>query len=124
MTESDKIELIDLDEEDYDTVLASDIDFEGTVTFKKPLMIKGIVQGAIQSSSDLTVSEGAKVMATIDADRVIIRGDVIGNITALTSVHVCTSGRLTGDIAAPEVILDKGCFFTGVCTMTRSAAAE
>ena len=115
MTETDKIPLIDLDEEDYDTVLASDIIFDGMIKFEKPFMIKGTVQGTIQSSSDLMISEYAKVKAKINADRVIIKGEVIGNVTATTSVHVFSTGKLT----APEVVLDSGCFFSGICTMTR-----
>ena len=82
-------------------------------------MIKGTVQGSIQSSSDLMISEHAKVKATIAADRVIIKGEVVGNVTATTSVHVFSSGKLTGDVTAPEVTLDSGCFFSGICTMTR-----
>ncbi|MGP1594800.1 MAG: bactofilin family protein [Treponema sp.] len=119
MSVSDKIELIDLDEEDYDTVLASDIIFNGTIKFEKPFMIKGSVQGVLQSSSDLMIAEHAQVKAKIYADRVVVKGEVTGNIAAGTSVHVFPSGKVTGDITAPEVILDSGCFFSGVCTMTR-----
>ena len=35
-------DLLDLDEEDYDTVLAPDIDFEGTIEFAEPFMINRI----------------------------------------------------------------------------------
>ena len=119
MIETDKIELIELDEDDYAKVLASDIVFDGIIKFEKPFMIKGTVQGTIQSSSDLMISEYAKVKAKIDADRVIIKGAVSGDVTAATSVHVFASGKLTGDVTAPEVILDSGCFFSGICTMNR-----
>ena len=104
MTETDKIALIDLDEEDYDTVLAEDIVFDGIIKFEKPFMIKGAVQGTIQSSSDLMISEYAKVKAKINADRVIIKGEVIGNVTATTSVHVFASGKLTGDVFLAESV--------------------
>ncbi len=119
MAETDKVELIDLDEEDYDTVLAPDIVFSGTIHFQKPFMIKGAVDGSIQSVSDLMIGEYAQVKATIEADRVIIKGEVIGNVTAASSVHVFPSGKLTGNITAPEVVLESGCFFSGVCTMVR-----
>ena len=119
MAETDKVELIDLDEEDYDTVLAPDIVFSGTIHFQKPFMIKGAVDVSIQSASDLMIGEYAQVKATIEADRVIIKGEVIGNVTAASSVHVFPSGKLTGNITAPEVVLESGCFFSGVCTMVR-----
>ncbi len=116
---ADNIDLVDLDEEDYDTILASDIVFDGSITFEKPFMIKGIVKGSVQSQSDLMISEQARVHAEVQADRVVIKGEVIGDVTASTSVRVFSSGRLTGNVTAPEVILDSGCFFSGECVMTR-----
>lgn len=117
MAINEKYNLADLDEDDYDTVLEYDIDFVGNVQFSKPLMIKGTVAGKLESDSDLTVEKTAVVRANIFADRVIIKGEVKGNITAKTSVSVYASGKLTGDINAPEVFLEPGCFFSGVCTM-------
>lgn len=117
MATNEKYNLADLDEDDYETVLATDIDFTGTIQFARPLMIKGKVSGKLESASDLTIEESAVVNAAIFADRVIIRGQVSGNVTANTSVTVYASGRLTGDITAPEVVLEPGCFFSGICTM-------
>ncbi|ULQ59468.1 polymer-forming cytoskeletal protein [Brucepastera parasyntrophica] len=112
-------DLLDLDEEDYDTVLAADIDFDGMIEFAEPLMIKGRVSGRIEATSDLMVDTDAVVRADIRADRVVIKGTVMGNVNASRVVHVFSSGKLTGDVTAPEVVLDTGCFFSGVCTMNR-----
>lgn len=120
MAQTDKIDLVDLDEEDYDTVLAPDIFFSGTIQFKKPFMIKGQIEGKIVSDSDLSIEENAVVKADIKADRVIIKGSVTGNVVADTMVHVFSCGKLNGDVTAREVILDSGCFFNGICTMTKN----
>lgn len=119
MVDNKDNDLLDLDEEDYDTVLAPDIRFSGTVEFAEPLMIKGYVSGRIQATSDLMIDLDAVVKADIQASRVVIRGTVEGNVTATSMVHVFSSGRLTGDVTAPEVVLESGCFFSGICTMTR-----
>lgn len=116
----DKIDLTDLDEEDYDTVLAQDIEFSGTIKFKEPFMIRGIVSGKIIAESDIMIDEQAQVHADIHADQVVIKGSVKGDIVADTLVHVFSCGRLEGDVTAPDVILDSGCFFSGICTMTKS----
>lgn len=115
MTHIEKINLIDLDEEDYDTVLAPDICFSGTIRFEKPFMIKGQVDGKIISNSDLAIEKNAIVKADIKADRVAVRGSIEGNVNAETLVHVFSSGKLMGDITSKEVVLDGGCFFSGVC---------
>lgn len=117
MATNDKYNLADLNEGDYDTVLENDIEFSGEIQFSKPLMIKGNVSGKLQSDSDLTIEEDANVRANIYADRIIVKGQVVGNITAHRSVNVYSTGRVTGDITSPEVVLEPGCFFSGVCTM-------
>lgn len=119
MVDNKDNDLLDLDEEDYDTVLASDIDFTGTIEFAEPFMIKGRVTGQIDATSDLLVDLGAQVKADIKATRVIIKGTVEGNVTASAMVHVFSTGKLIGDVSAPEVVLDSGCFFSGICTMNR-----
>ncbi len=119
MVDNKDNDLLDLDEEDYDTVLAPDIDFSGTIEFAEPFMIKGRVSGHIRATSDLLVETGADVRADIQANRVVIKGSVEGNVTATQIVHVFSSGRLIGDVTAPEVVLDSGCFFSGICTMKR-----
>ncbi len=54
-----EVRIKDIDEHEIDTILAEDIDFEGHLTFKKPLMIKGKFKGEIKSTSSLYIGEKA-----------------------------------------------------------------
>lgn len=107
----------DADEEDYDTVVANDINFTGTVRFSKPLMVKGKISGQIDATSDLYVDQGAVVSADIVADRVMVKGVVNGNITGRKLVYVAAVGTVKGDIIAPQVVLEPGSNFSGKCQM-------
>ena len=69
-------DLLDYDESDFNTVMASDITFSGKVRFTKSFMIKGRVSGVIDSDSDLVIAQGAVVKADIKADRILVRGTV------------------------------------------------
>lgn len=111
--------IFDLEEEDYDTVLAPDIEFEGDVILKKPLMIKGIFSGTITSESALSIEEGAKVKANVKTDSLVVKGDLQGNVDAGDVVRIFPSGKLLGDVVSPQVVLDIGCYFTGNCRMTK-----
>ncbi len=119
MAVAEKVNLLDLDEEDYDTVLAEDIYFTGRIDCQRPFMIKGSVDGKLLSTSDVTVEENAVVNADIKADRVVIKGEVHGNVVADTMVHVFACGTLDGDVTAPEVELESGCVFNGICKMAK-----
>ena len=107
-----------LELEDFDTVLSPDIEFSGTLRFDKPLLIQGKVSGEIDASNLLMIAEEAVVEANIKASKVIILGTVKGNVTATDKVDVSITGKLIGNVTAPEITMETGCFFSGRCIMT------
>jgi len=107
-----------LDEEEFDTVLSPDIEFTGNIAFDKPFMIKGHVSGRIETSSDLVIAEGALVEADIRAATLILRGTLTGNVLASKRIELTASGKMTGDISAPEILMETGCQFSGNCAMS------
>ena len=107
-----------LEDDDFDTILSPDIDFSGTLNFEKPFLIRGKVSGEISARGLLVIDDEAVVNADIDASRVIIRGFVKGNVNAAEKVEVTVSGRLEGNVSAPEIFMESGCVFNGRCTMT------
>mgnify|MGYP000020752621 CR=1 FL=1 len=123
-SKSSSVNIFDMEEEDYDTVLAKDIEFEGNVELKKPLMIKGIFSGEIISESALSIEDGAVVKADVKVDSLVIKGSLKGNVVANTVIRLFSTGKLIGDVTAPEVVLDSGCYFTGNCRMTKEISSE
>lgn len=117
MFESKNTDIIDLEDDDFDTILADDIKFRGNIKFTKPFMIRGSVTGTISATSDLVIDTGASVAAEISAYRVLVKGRVEGNIVADKVVHVSASGSVVGDITAEQVILEPGSKFSGRCSM-------
>lgn len=111
-----------LEDEDFDTILSKDIDFSGTLHFEKPFLIRGRLSGNIIAKGLLVVDEGAVVEANITASRVIIRGSVKGDVTASEKVEVTITGKLVGNVSAPEIFMETGCTFNGRCTMTEKIA--
>ena len=114
------VNVFDLEEEDFDTVLEPDINFTGDVELQKPLMIKGIFTGNIDSKSALSIEEGAIVKANVKAESLVVKGLLEGDVVAENVIRIFPSGKLLGDVIAPEVILDSGCYFTGNCKMTKT----
>jgi len=106
------------DDVDFDTILSRDIDFSGTLNFEKPFLIRGRLSGNIVARGLLVVDEEAVVEANINASRVVVRGSVKGDVTASEKVEVALTGKLIGNVTAPEIFMETGCMFNGRCTMT------
>ncbi|MDR1970306.1 MAG: polymer-forming cytoskeletal protein [Treponema sp.] len=107
-----------LEDEDFDTILSPDIEFSGTLTFEKPFLIRGKLSGEIDARGLLVIDEGAVVEADVNASRVVVRGLVKGNVTAAEKVEIAVTGKLLGNVTAPEILMETGCVFNGLCTMT------
>ena len=112
-------DIFNLEDDDFDTILASDISFQGNIKFTKPFMIRGTVSGAIDATNDLVIDTNAVVKAGISANRVLVRGKVDGDIQAQEIVFVTSSGSVNGDITSKQVVLEPGSRFSGKCTMTQ-----
>ena len=107
-----------LEDDDFDTILSPDIDFTGVLNFEKPFLIRGKVSGEINAKGLLVIDEEATVKADIKTSRVIVRGFVKGDVTATEKVDIAVTGRLEGNVTAPEIFMETGCVFNGRCTMT------
>ncbi len=110
-----------IEENEIDTILAEDIDFEGVLSFKKPLMVKGRFKGEIKASSDLYVGEKAEVVARIEADRVSAKGRIQGDIVARSRIELYSTARVDGDLISPDLVVESGCRYNGNCRMSGNA---
>ncbi|MEZ4223909.1 MAG: polymer-forming cytoskeletal protein [Polyangiaceae bacterium] len=92
--------------------------FEGKLLFEGRVRIDGVFRGEIRSDDVLIIGEGADVEAEIDVATVIIKGgSVKGNVRASSAIELYVPARVTGDLHAPEIFMDKGVQFSGNCTM-------
>lgn len=117
MRRSDDFRVRTIDEDDIDTVLAEDIDFDGELSFQHRLLIKGALRGGISADGDLYVSDGASVDATVRAATVSVKGRLNGDVHATRRLELFSSASLTGNIRTPDLIMQSGCSFNGTCKM-------
>lgn len=102
-----------IDESELDTVLAEDIDFEGTIEFSEPLLVKGRVQGEVRSESDLFVAESARIEANVQASRVTVKGRVHGDVSAGERIELFSGASINGNVRTPDLIVQSGSYLTG-----------
>ena len=63
------------------------------------------------------VGEGAVVEAKIEANLISSRGRIKGDIVAKSRVELFSTARVDGDITTPDLVVESGCRFNGLCRM-------
>jgi cytoskeletal protein CcmA (bactofilin family) len=99
-------------------VIGSKTTVKGEISGDEDVLVEGTVEGQIRINKDLRVGQGGTVKATIDAQSVVVSGEVIGDCHAANRVEIQASGRLTGNIRAPRVVIAEGAVFKGNSDMT------
>jgi cytoskeletal protein CcmA (bactofilin family) len=91
---------------------------KGEVTGDEDVLVEGTVDGQIRITRDLRVGAGGVVKATVEAQSVVVSGEFIGDCRASHRVEIQATGRLTGNISAPRVVIAEGATFKGNSDMS------
>lgn len=97
---------------------------EGEIRGKGSLECHGSVTGAIDLDGDVTVGERGVARARISGARVVIEGVLEGDATGSAKVEVGSTGQVTGDIRAPNVVFAEGAVFEGNVEMRSARSAK
>ena len=95
------------------TRLDATTELTGTLRAKSSIQIEGRCQGEVQCDETVTVGETAVMRASIEADAVLVGGEVNGNITARRKVTLLPTARVTGDLITPGIVIEEGAKLEG-----------
>ena len=91
-----------------ESLIAPDITIEGKIEGEGHVRIAGNFKGDVNVRGDLTIEPGARVTGSVRAEKVIIAGELIGNIESAAHVELQQSGALTGDLKAGSLSVAAG----------------
>ena len=94
--------------EGKESVIASDLTIEGKIEGSGHVRLAGKFKGDVNVQGDLTIEVGAKLNGGVKARKVIIAGELEGNIDAAERVELLDSGAMVGDIKAGSVTVAPG----------------
>ena len=99
-------------------VIGAKTTVKGEVTGDEDVLVEGAIEGQVRISRDLRVAASGSVRATIEAQSVIVSGEVLGDCTAAVRVDIQATGKLTGNIRAPKIVIAEGAVFRGNSDMS------
>src|SRR5262245_21750404 len=94
-------------------VLTADVEIKGNIKFSGELTFEGKLDGEIQTDGTLNLGDTAVVNGNINAQSVVVRGKINGNVTAKDKIDIKAKTELFGDIRAAKLSVEEGVTFVG-----------
>jgi cytoskeletal protein CcmA (bactofilin family) len=94
--------------EGKESVIAADLSIEGKINGAGHIRIAGRFKGDVHVEGDLTIEVGAKVNGGVRARKVVIAGELEGNVESAQRVELLEGGVVVGDIKAGVVSIAPG----------------
>ncbi|MCR5764546.1 MAG: polymer-forming cytoskeletal protein [Treponema sp.] len=101
------------------TVFGEETEFDGVLEFSDRLVITGKFSGKINApEGDLEVAKNAVCKVDkIDANSIIVSGEVSGDMNAAERVEICSGSKVSGNITTARIRIANNVEFSGDVNM-------
>lgn len=91
-----------------ESFISSDLVIEGKIEGSGHVRIAGRFKGDVHVQGNVTIEQGAQVTGEVQADMVIVGGELNGNVTAVSRVELQSTGVLNGDLHSGSLVVAAG----------------
>jgi cytoskeletal protein CcmA (bactofilin family) len=98
------------------------VNVSGKLIFNEPVRIEGTFRGEVTSSSLVVIAESGTVEGRMKASRLVVLGEMRGDIVDATRAYLGSHARVYGDITADNLTVCEGAYFSGNVKMTSRRA--
>lgn len=102
--------------------LDEESEIEGRYTCAGTVVFDAKFSGEITSKDTLIIGERGVVHANVQAVNLIVRGELVGDVTASVRVELKRTARLIGNIDAPVIVMEEGAVHDGHCRMVKASS--
>ncbi len=105
------------------TIIAEDIEIEGTITCASDIQFDGKLTGDLECSGNAIIGNKSIIKGNISVESITIMGKIDGNIDASDRIEMKSTTRLTGDIKAKRLTVEDGVTFVGKSEVNPTGSA-
>jgi len=99
-----------------ETTIGPNTHVKGDVQGDGGLRVEGIIEGNVNITGNLVVTESAKILAEVKANNISIAGAVRGDVHA-NRVEILETGRVWGDLNIKSLLINEGAYLSGQTVM-------
>ena len=83
------------------------------VSSQRSVRINGYFKGVIDIDSSLVLGDTGVIIGDVTAKYFLIAGEITGNITCTSQVHLASTARVYGDVVSATMVVDDGAKVSG-----------
>ncbi len=96
-----------------ESLIAANLFIEGKIQGTGDVRIAGQFKGDVDVQGDLTIETGAKLTGSVRAAKVVVAGELAGNVISASRVDLLATGIVDGDIKAGSLTVAAGSHMRG-----------
>jgi len=100
------------------------VNVSGRLIFNEPVRIEGTFRGEVASTSLVVIAETGTVEGRMKTSKLVVLGEMRGDIVDATRAYLGPHARVYGDITAENLTVCEGAYFSGNVKMTSRKATE
>ena len=104
------------------SIIGEDLTIRGNITSKGEIQVDGEIEGDIRCGS-LLLGDKSKVTGGVEAEDVVVRGQIVGSIRGLR-ITLQAQSHVEGDIFHQSLAIEQGAYFEGKSRRSDDPLAE
>jgi cytoskeletal protein CcmA (bactofilin family) len=96
----------------------------GELYIEGNLRVSGTLEGKIEATGDVDVTQAATVNASVAGREVSVNGQVNGAVVASKKLVIQKSGSIVGDVRVPRLVIADGATLSGNVSMGPAAREQ
>lgn len=101
------------------TLLGQGSEYTGDINAQGSIRVDAKVTGNITTTGTLIVGATGTIDGNVEAEAVLIGGEVFGNIIANQKAELTSTAKVLGDITTQVIVIDEKAIFQGKCDMNQ-----
>ena len=105
------------------SIIAAGMRISGDIASGGVIKIDGRVDGSVIGARQILLGRGGAIHGNVEADEVVIGGDVIGSVRATNRLELQGTATVQGDIDTKSIVVMEGAQITGHVRMSELVAS-
>ena len=96
------------------SVVEHGIVVSGDIFGEVDLTVRGIIRGSVLlQNANLYIDQSGYVQGEIRADKIVIAGEVVGDVIAETALQIASTAKIHGNIRTAKLAMSENAHFSG-----------